>query len=241
MHVGVAPTLDAYDPPPPPDHRYLAVLGAKIPTKTRDGRTWGDLGTMPDPYLKIYVNGSEVLRTVPQARTVNPTWPDALRGNVALKDGDEFSMEVWDDGSFGDRPIGAKALTFTSESMSGDDTEIDLDGGVEIHLTLLPAIPAWGVGLSYEMRGAVATISKVMDASPGSRAGVRMGDQLLRIGGRGVSKMTGAEVERLLQHVPADGIKATLVHKDGSTLEATLKEGPIYTNITDGDPRKPAK
>jgi hypothetical protein len=240
-HLGVAPATESYDPPPPPELHYVVVHGATIPPRTRDGRAWDEvLGHMPDPYLKLTVNGEELLKTNPESDTLTPTWKDSPKGNFPLKMGDELRIEVWDANALIDHPIGVKTVTLTTDIMSSPEQDIDFDGGLNVKFAIEPAKPIWGLGIKYELRTTSAYITKVLDMSPASRAGVKVGDQIIKLGGKDVSTMSGDQVTGLLNTIPFDGLRAVLVHDGGSTLEATLKEGPIYPLFKDyGDPTKP--
>jgi hypothetical protein len=239
-HVSAAPHTETYDPPPPDDIHFIEFHGAIIPPRTRDGRQWGDIGGLPDPYLKLTVNGEEIVRTNPESDTLEPKWTDSPRGNFPLKAGDDLRLEVWDARALIDHPIGVKTITLTPDVLSSPEQDIDFDGGLEVKFAIAPAKPIWGVGLRYELRTSSAHVTKVMDGSPAARAGIKSGDEILKLGGKDVGTMNGDEVSGLMNTIPAGGLRAVLAHEDGSTLEATLKEGPIYGLFKDiGDPTKP--
>ena len=80
--IGEAPAGMPLDPPPPDDRYFLQVLRGHVPERTRDGRTWDQLlGSLPDPYAKVLVNGVDLFRTNAQSDTLEPTWPGSPSGN----------------------------------------------------------------------------------------------------------------------------------------------------------------
>jgi hypothetical protein len=218
------------DPPPPEELRWIRIVSAKIPGRARDGRTWDQaFGSLPDPYARLYVNGKELLRTPAQADTLEPTWPDAPRGNFAVSPDDKLRVEVWDSNPLNDRPIGVRDVGRVSQDQrSSGRIRVELEGGAEVEIAYEPARAMLGLGLWYELRTDSVYVTRLLAQSPADRAGVRAGDRVLKIGGREVSSMSEGEVRSAFNAVPAAGLPLVLVHVDGSSLSITLKEGPIY-------------
>ncbi|MFO0613369.1 MAG: PDZ domain-containing protein [Polyangiaceae bacterium] len=238
--IGKAPEMDAYDPPPPEDRLYFEVLGATIPPKTRDGREWDEvLGSLPDPFLKITVNEAEVYRTDPESDTLTPSWKDAPKGNFPFRAGQTVRIEIWDANTLIDHPIGVKQVTLGSEMFDTESEDLKFDGGVELHVRIRAAKPLWGFGLKYEVHSGGASITTVMDQSPASRAGVQAGDKILKLADKDIANLSSDDVISEMNGAPTSGIKLTLQHGDGSTVDATIKQGPIYALFKDaGDPSK---
>ena len=93
----MAPAGAAIDPPSPENLRWIRITSARVPPRTRDGRTWDQaLGSLPDPYAKLFVNDKELLRTPVQSNTLAPTWPEAPHGNFPIEPGDKLRVELWD-------------------------------------------------------------------------------------------------------------------------------------------------
>src|SRR5690349_9801903 len=73
------------DPPPPESLKWVRIVSARVPPRARDGRTWDQaFGSLPDPYVKLFLNGKELFRTPAQADTLEPTWPNGPRGNFQI-------------------------------------------------------------------------------------------------------------------------------------------------------------
>lgn len=240
LSLGKAPEMGTYDPPPPDDRVYFEVVSAKIPDKTRDGRQWDEvLGSLPDPFLKITLNEAEVVRTDPESDTLTPSWKEAPRGNFPMRVGDTVRVEIWDANTLVDHPIGVKQVTLGSEMFEVDTTRVKFDGGVELEFRLRAAKPLWGFGMRYEVHSGGASITSVMDQSPAMRAGVKSGDKILKLADKEIAKLSSDDVISEMNGAPATGIKLTLQHADGSTVDATVKQGPIYALFKDaGDPTK---
>jgi hypothetical protein len=219
----------ALDPPPPEDLRWIKFLSARVPSKTRDGRSWSQaVGKLPDPYAKLLINDEEVLRTDPQSETLEPTWPGASRGNFRVTPADRLRVEVWDSNAISDAPIGVRDFRATEDVVLGDRIRLDLPGGGEVVLAFERAHAMFGLGMWFELRTDEAFVTRMLEGSPAERAGVLPGDEVVEIRGKKVKEMSSDEVRSQFGAIPMDGLPVTLRHEDGSVLRVTLKEGPIY-------------
>lgn len=219
------------EPPPPPELRWLKFTGAKIPEKTRDGRSWGQSfgGKLPDPYAKLFVNDKEVMKTPIQGQTLEPTWPDGPKGNYVIKADDKLRVELWDSHAINDQPIGVKDVGKINDDMLMNHAiRIELEGGGELTLALEPAHAMTGLGLWVELRNDSCFVTRMIAGSPAERAGLKALDEVTSINKKPVKKMTPDEVRSVFNAVPPDGLALGIKHEDGSTLAVTLKEGPIY-------------
>jgi hypothetical protein len=218
------------DPPPPDNLHWLKFLGAKVPEKTRDGRTWGEvLGHLPDPYAKLIVNGEELFRTPVQSSTLEPTWPNGPKGNFKLDDKDKLRVELWDSNTINDRPIGVRELGHVSEDAKLEHViRTDLEGGGEVSIAYEAAHAVLGLGLWYELRTDTYVITRTLVESPSDRAGVGKGDEVIRIGDKDTKAMSADEVRSQFNAIPMGGLAIVVRHPSGATANVTLKEGPIY-------------
>ena len=205
--LGPAPNIEKLDPPPPPDRHYIVVRGAKLPPRTRDGREWDKVfGSLPDPYLKILVNDAELFRTNVESDTLEPKWADAPKGNWPLKPGDQLTLEIWDQNPLIDHPIGRKEIRVDADFFTSPEQKIDFEGGGELSLSVQPAKAAWGAGLWYELRTTSAYVTRLLDGSPASRAGLRPGDRILSLAGKPVDGLSSDDVSGLFNSIPAGGL-----------------------------------
>lgn len=226
----VAPKDAILDPGPPDGMYWIKFVGATVPEKTRDGRNWDQvLGSLPDPYAKLIVNGAELFRTTVQSDTLTPTWPDAPRGNWEIPKGAKLRIELWDSSPINDAPIGIKdfGVPGADEIIEGK-YRTELKGGGDVTIALEPAHPMWGLGFWFELRNEAAFITRFAPGSPAERAGIQKNEEILSINGKKVSSMSSDDVRSALNSVPVTGLDLELRREDGTTVTVNLKEGPIY-------------
>ncbi|HVY47483.1 MAG TPA: PDZ domain-containing protein [Minicystis sp.] len=218
------------DPPPPDDLRWVKFVSARVPEKTRDGRPWHTaFGKLPDPYAKLFVNGTELVRSPVQTETLTPTWPNGPHGNFKIGDGDKVRVELWDANPINDQPIGVREFgRITRENLEDRKIDVELEGGAEIRIALEPAHAMSGLGLWYELRTTSVFITRMLDDSPAKRAGILPGDEVVALAGKPVKSLNADEVRSLFNAVPFDGLALGLRHASGARLDVKLKEGPIY-------------
>ncbi len=221
----------ALDPSPPSDLKWIEFKSAVIPHLTRDGRRWGNelSDGLPDPYVKLLVNDSELLKSTAQSNTLEPTWPNAPSGNFRIRKNDRVRVEVWDARVMNDRPIGIRDVgRLDVEDMMRDELDIETASGVRVRIAFEPAHGRIGYGFYYELRTYDVYITRLFEESPASRAGLRVGDQVLSIDGRPTRDMSKEELRSAFNAPRAKGIRLMIKHADGTEVEMTLKEGAIY-------------
>lgn len=228
-----APQTGAFDPPPPADRHFLRVIKGRVPPRARDGRTWDQaFGSLPDPYVRVMVNGKQILETSSASDTLEPDWTASPGGNFVLNPGDKVEIQLWDSNPLNDGIIGKKDLRLERE-MFDSDTDLELSGECGVTIQLKPAKAIWGAGFWYELRRGGARVTRLMDESPATRAGLQKGDDILELGGKSVESLSTDEVRSILGAIPTEGVPMSVKHKDGSTLKLTVKEGPIYPLFSD--------
>ena len=227
----VVHTGQALDPSPPSDLKWIGFKGASIPSVTRDGRRWGNelSNGLPDPYVKLLVNGGELLQSTVQKGTLKPTWPDAPAGNFRMRDDDRLRVEVWDARVINDHPIGIREVgRIGAEDLTGEELDVETDSGVRVQIAIEPAHGRIGYGFFYELRTYDVYITRLYEESPASRAGLRAGDQVLRIDGRSARDMSEGEIRSAFNAPRAEGLKLAIKHADGAEVEMKVKEGAVY-------------
>lgn len=216
-------------PAPDPHFVWVAVDEGEVPPKTRDGRRWRDSKSgAPNPFAIVFVNGRELLRTESRSDTFRPRWDDAPRGNFRFNAGDRIRVELWDAGLV-NHPICVRELGPVSETWA-EAGRVDARCADDGRLTLRwePAHGRHGYGFSYEFRTYDVFVSRVSAESPAARAGLRVGDQLVSLGGRPVQGMKSGEVQSYLNAPRAEGVRIGVRRADGTAADIALKEGAIY-------------
>ncbi|WP_437619445.1 PDZ domain-containing protein [Sorangium sp. So ce1151] len=217
-------------PPPPEDVRWLRVLSAQIPERTRDGRAWDpEVGGLPDPYVRVLVNDVELFRTAVQSDTLEPTWPGGPSGNFHVSPEDRLRVEVWESDPLVDKPIGLRDIGRPTDSQrAAGEIQVDLDAGGSLTLAFQPAHARVGLGLWYQLYSGSAFISRTAEGGPAERAGLRKGDEVLEIAGRPVRRMSVAEIRGTLDAVPRGGLVLVVKHATGATERIRVHAGPVY-------------
>jgi membrane-associated protease RseP (regulator of RpoE activity) len=223
------------DPPPPDDIVYLKFARAQIPTRTRDGRQWDSVGgSAPDPFAKLLIEDKELLVTPVQANTLTPTWPDQHVGNYRLPRNVPVRVELWDSNAINNHPICVESINNILDEVSSERSlDIRCDSGASIELTVQPAHAKFGVGLYYELRTSEIFVTRVVGESPAARAGLKRGDQLLKIQGKVVKDMDEEVSRSLINSNVSTGVTLTVKRTTGAVDEVTLKDGPMYPTIED--------
>jgi len=217
------------DPPPPETVRWIRAVSARVPEKNRGGRSWQVNGNAADSYARVYINDREIFRTAVAPNTLEPTWPKGPMGNFKFGPGDKLGVELWDANPLNDKPICIQQIGRVDEETLRDKlVRVLCEGGGEVVIAFEPAHAVQGAGLWYELRLDASFVTRTLQGSPAERAGLLAGDEILAIGGRAVKEMSADEVRSTFNAIPVAGLALKVKHADGTTLDVTLKEGPIY-------------
>jgi membrane-associated protease RseP (regulator of RpoE activity) len=224
-------------PEPPQDLLYVRFASAVIPETTRDGRKWDSVGgAAPDPFAKLFVRDTEVYRTPVQANTLKPTWPDGIGRNYRIPLRSPVRVEVWDSNAINNHPICVRDVNNIHEESHAGTLELVCDSGAKVTLIVEPAHAKVGLGLSYEFRTESVYVTRVPIESPAARVGLKPGDQIIRIQGKDVGGLDEAEARSAINSNAPTGVTLSVKRADGSTIDLTLKDGPIYPTIDDDIP-----
>jgi hypothetical protein len=216
---------------PPQDVIYLEVQQAKIPALTRDGRKWDSIGgTAPDPFVIVFLDNKELLRTPVQSNTLEPNWPDQPRGNYRIPLASKLRVEMWDSNPMNNYPICSKWLAGVHSQVLAGEAKLDLrcESGAQLNFLVAQAHPSVGLGFFYELLTGRVNITRVYSESPAAKAGVLAGDRVLEIMGKKVSDMEDGEAQSLINSNAQAGVRLRLRHRDGREAIVDVKEGAVY-------------
>lgn len=227
----VVPPNRELTPPPPPDLIYIQVAGAHIPTKTRDGRSWGEgENAAPDPFAIVFIGENELYRTPVESGALSPTWELQPSGNYKIPAGTELQVELLDSNSMSNQSICMKSVRDLHEEVAAGETQLDLlcEGGARILLTIGPARPRLGLGLFFEVVMGSINVTRLHSYSPAARAGVKQGDSILEIMGKKVENLEDGEAQSLINANAQVGVELLIKHENGQVKKIKLKEGAVY-------------
>lgn len=221
--------LQPIDPPPPADLVWIAVKGGTAPERTRDGRTWQELGgKLPDPYVVVFINGKELLRTNAEPNTLKPKWVDAPHGNFRIQRGDRLRIEMWHE-ALVKTPICVKDMGGdTGDWVESRSIRATCDENSEVLLAWEPAHARVGYGFYYELRTESVHVSRLFQESPAARAGMKVGDQIFSINGIPTKTMKTGEIQGYFNAQRIEGVEVEFGRNADQITKATLKEGAIY-------------
>ena len=182
----------------------------------------------PDPFAKLFLGEEEIVRTPVQSNTLTPTWPDGVKSNYRVPKGSVLRVELWDKNPINNHPICVWDIKHPHREAQQGSLDILCDSGAKVRLAIAPAKAKIGVGFYYELRTQDVYVSRVVAESPAARAGVKPGDRIMAIQGKDVRKMEEGEPKSLINTNSQVGLHLTLKHDDGSVVDVTLKDGPMY-------------
>lgn len=230
------------EPGPPDDLYWLRFVAARVPAKTPGGLSWDDDHGLPDPYAVLLVDGVRLLESGTQNDTLTPTWPRGPGGNFRLPAGRPARVALYDRDTLRDQPISAEVIRAlsSSDAVRGyrdvDLGSVHVSGAAKVRLAVERAHAMFGLGFTYRRTGASYHVVGLYQHGPGSRAGLREGDELVRIGERPVAEMSPAEVKSWFNAVPAAGLSLTVLHDDGASENVNVNLGPVYPLFSEYGP-----
>ncbi len=236
--VNSSPPGMKLDPPPPEDVLYVQFSSAQIPAKTRDGRQWDAVGgAAPDVFAKLIVDKKELIVTPVESNTLKPTWPDQVRANYRIRPGAQIKVELWDSNALTNHPVcSEKVLDIHADASAGHALEIDCESGARVVLQVEPAHGKLGMGIYYELRSGEIFDTRVLSESPASRAGLKVGDQIMVIEGKDVKSLEDDAAQSMINANASVGVKLSIKHQGGKSEEVSLKNGPIYPLVDEDMP-----
>ena len=216
-------------PAAPANVFWVRIRSGKVPKKTPDNRFWDEVGTWPDPYVTLSVNGKEIIRTDPSENTVDPAWIGPT-GNFKIPSSAELEIFVRDSDPVGDDLLMGRAKfgpPATTQVQAGSVT-IDTGRRGKITIQFQPAHAVIGLGFDYWVQNGRLVIKEVWKHSPAGRAGIKAGDEFVAIDGRSIKQMRDRAVRSAINSITTKGTRVIVSQKKGATKTVTLRVGPVY-------------
>jgi hypothetical protein len=215
-----------------PSQMYtFRLIGADVPPHKISGLTWDDDGTGPDAFARLYVNGRLVWESDVVENQLRPQWNAVLPRNVIIPSNARFRLELWDyDTPVSADPIGAiERIGLPQQVVPETPARIELDNRA-MAVVMAGAPHAFrGVGLSVEARSDALKVYAVEPYSPASRAGIRVGQMIVGIGGQRVSSMEPNDALGRLALAADRDQKLAVTDSDGhNEREIALDKGYLW-------------
>lgn len=233
--VRSVPPAKQVEPEPPGNLLYIAFEKVIIPRQTRDGRKWDAVGgAAPDPFAKVLVNGVEIIKTPTESNTMHPTWPTQVRANYRIDPGAKVVVEVWDSNPIHNDPICVVRVDSIHDKASEVASELLCNSGARVQLRIEAARPKVGLGFAYELQSQAVKITKVIEHSPASRAGLSRGAEITSIQGKKVTELDADQIRSLINANGQTGLQLDIRLPDGTSKTVELKEAAMYPSVSEG-------
>jgi hypothetical protein len=212
--------------PPPEDIRRLTFVSAELPPSRPDGHTWDDDGD-PDLYAVLYRDGEEIYRTPVAQNTLRPTWRDASV-TVRLGPGSRLRIELRDEDGVVDETVARAELLSLPEGADGVTQPVRFDNEATLQLGSSAPHPSLGMGVTYEVHESYLRVLEVTPEGPGFSAGLRPGDRILAIDGRGVADLGEQGSRQGMDRAALRDVRLTVQREGGATIGVDVRLGAVY-------------
>jgi len=155
------------------------------------GLAWDDDGSLPDVFVRIFVEGRQVWQSEVATDDDTPVWNAGLPRNVVVPKDAHLRVELWDwDSAITSDPMGYVERRGLPNGLPGTESRLVLNTGAVVTLMVLAPEPRRGVGMSVELRPSELKVLSVEPYSPAARAGIKVGDRIVSIGHALVSELS---------------------------------------------------
>lgn len=231
-HVIPAPRANVTTSARPSDLWTLRILEAELPPRKPSGLPWDSDG-LPDPFVRLLVNGQQVFQTETIENSINPSWNVVFPANISIPRGAEFRVEVWDqDTRISADPMGAAVGRGLPRGIVPNTaSRITLNNLATLIVTVTAPTPHRGVGLSVEIHPDALLIAGVTPRSPASRAKLKEGERILVIGGATVTELTDNDAFSRLSLALDKKTTLVVAGTNGTQRTVTLDGAPLWKTL----------
>ena len=212
---------------PPPDVWQFTVLSALIPPTQRSGLAWDEDGSAPDCVVRIYRDDQLIFETPRAENTLQPEWNVTLPNNLWTPGGHPLRFEIWDLDSLQGDPVGSVRFNGLPENALPDAiATLRLEGDATLQVRVNIPKPFRGCGiLRVEERPSSLVVLAVSEYSPAGRAGIRVGDRVVKIDHMAVGDMGGGRATTALSMTGNHGGELVVEDAAGHERTVTLDRG----------------
>ena len=194
------------------------------------GLTWDDDGTLPDVFLRIFIEGRKVWQSEVITNDDTPVWNVGLPANVVIPKDAHLRIELWD----WDTPLSADPMGHTERrglpnALPGTESRFVLNTSAVVTLMVTAPEPRRGVGLSVELQPDALKVLSVEPYSPAARAGIKVGDRITSIGHAPVAELSTDKAASELSLAVDRQHELGLTNADGGNARAVkLDQGYVW-------------
>lgn len=211
----------------------FTIVSAQTPARARGDLAWDDGGGLPDCYVRVYRNETQVFESSTLFDTLEPRWNETLPRNLYIPPDADLRFEVWDRDTVGGDPVGVyRNRGLPDHAVPGALALIPLDSGATLTVRVDAPRAHRGVGIEeYELQPAALVIRTVAPYSPAARAGLARGDRIVAIGERPIDDLSDAEAASALSLAQDRRHALRVTREDGAEREVELDEGHVWLSL----------
>lgn len=215
--------------PPPDTVVRVAAASGEVPPQTADARGWDGQG-MPDPYVVVVRNGTEVYRSRVVNDSIRPTWDTAHDfADLHIEPNDTLHIELRDDDGLTADVIGVYDGRGLPAEARGGSWALHFPRGASVTLSVTPPAPHVGMGVDFEYHSDRLVVLRVEFASSANIAGLRAGDRIVAINGRPVSGLSEGEARQGMDQATIRDVSLTVQHANASSDETiNVRRDALY-------------
>jgi S1-C subfamily serine protease len=137
-------------------------------------------------------------------------------------------VQLYDSDALADQLLCNEPVSGLASQAASGQLQVVCSSGARVWLAVEPARAKLGLGIRYEVRDKDVVITGVARYSPASRAGLKTGDEIVKIQGKDVQSLVEGQAQSLINANSRSGLQLTLRRSDGKLHEVDLEEGPVY-------------
>jgi hypothetical protein len=194
------------------------------------GLPWDDDGTLPDVFVRLYIDGRQVWQSEVAQDDDTAVWNVGLPKNVVIPKDAHIRIELWD----WDTPVSADPMGHTERrglpnALPGTESRFVLNTSAVVTFMVAAPEPRRGVGISVELQPDALKVLTVEPYSPAARAGIKKGDRIVSIGHASVSELSedkaASEISLAVDRQHTLGVTDS---DGGNAREVKLDQGYVW-------------